>query len=100
MLITLARFYCTLSLALPPVALVVLGTLMAEFKENGPQSNGLGTFILIAGTILMVLSVNAVIAGIIAWRWPSVRTTFSRFAWTAAALLGLSVVLYGVLRLL
>ena len=100
MLLTLARFYSTLSLALPPVALVVLGTAIAGFKENGPQSNGLGTFILIAGTILGVLSINAAITGIVAWRWPSVRTTCSRVTWTAAALLGLSVVLYGVLRLL
>ncbi len=100
MLISLARFYCTLSLALPPVELVVLGSLIAGFKENGPQSNGLGTLILIAGTILMVLTINAAIAGIVIWRWPSVRTTYSRVARTAAALLGLSVVLYGVLRLL
>lgn len=100
MLISLARFYCTLSLALPPVGLVVLGTLIAGFKENGPQSNGLGTFLLIAGTILMVLTINAAIAGTVAWRWPSCRTTFSRVAWMAGALLGLSVVLYGVLSLL
>lgn len=100
MLTTLARFYSTLSLALPPVALVVLGSMIAGFKENGPQSNGLGTFILIAGTILGVLSVNAVIVGIVAWRWPSVRTTFSRVAWMAGALFGLAVILYGVFSLL
>lgn len=100
MLITLARFYCTLSLALPPVALVVFGTAITGFKENGPQSNGLGTLILIAGTTMVVLSINAVIAGLVAWRWPSGRTTFSRVAWMAGALLILSVVLYWVLRLL
>ncbi len=99
MLITLARFYCTLSFAIPPVALVVLGAAIAGFKENGPQSNGLGTFILIAGTILGVLAVNAVIAGIVAWRWPSTRTTFVSVAWMAGALLGLSVVLYKVFSL-
>jgi hypothetical protein len=100
MLIPLVRFYCTLSLALPPVALVVLGAAIAGFKENGPQSNGLGTFILIAGTILGGLTINAVIAGIVAWRWPSGRTTFAHVAWTAGALLGLSVVFYGLLGLL
>jgi hypothetical protein len=98
MLLTLARFYSTLSLALPPVALVVLGAMIAGYKETGPQSNGLGTFILIAGTILAGLSINAAVAGIVAWRWPSARTTFSRIAWMAGALLILSVVLYGMLR--
>ncbi len=100
MLLTLTRFYSTLSLALPPVALVVISAMIAGFKETGPQSNGLGTLILIAGTIMVVLSINAVIAGLVAWRWPSGRTTFSRVAWMAGALLVLSVVLYWVLRLL
>lgn len=100
MLLTLARFYSTLSLALLPVALVVIGVMIAGFKETGPQSNGLGTFILIAGTILAGLSVNATIAGIVAWYWPSARTTFSRVCWMAGALLGLAVVLYEVLGLL
>lgn len=100
MLITLIRFYSALSFALPPVALVMLGSMIAGYKETGPQSNGLGTFILIAGTILAVLTINAAIAGIVAWRWPSGRTTFSRVAWMARALLSLSVVLYGVLSLL
>jgi|GEM_PF-3067893 len=100
MLLALARFYSTLSLALPPVALVVIGFMIAGFKETGPQSNGLGTLILIAGTTLSGLSINATIAGIAAWRCPSIRTTFSRVAWTAVALLGLAVVLYGMLRLL
>ncbi len=100
MLTKLCRLYSTLSLALPPVALVVLGTMIAGFKENGPQSNGLGTFILIAGTIMVVLAINATIAGIVAWRWPSGRPTFSRVAWTAGALLGLSAVLYWLLGLL
>jgi hypothetical protein len=100
MLITLARYYSTLSLALPPVALVVLGVMIAGFKETGPQSNGLGTFILIAGTILAGLLINAAIAGIIAWRWPGARTTFSHVAWMGGTLLGLAVVLYDVLALL
>ena len=100
MLLTLARFYSTLSLALPPVALAVCGAMLVGFNETGPQSNGLGTLILIAGTIMVVLSINAVIAGLVAWRWPSGRTTFSRVAWMAGALLVLSVVLYWMLRLL
>jgi len=100
MLITLIRFYSALSFALPPVALVVLSTMIACFKENGPQSNGLGTFILIAGTILAVLTINAAIAGIVAWRWPSGRTTFSQVTWTAGTLLGLSIAFFGVIRLL
>ncbi|MFZ2277548.1 MAG: hypothetical protein WAW39_07105 [Prosthecobacter sp.] len=100
MLLTLARFYSTLSLALPPVALVVIGVMIAGFKETGPQSNGLGTFILIAGTILAGLSVNAAIAGIVAWRWPSARTTFLCVACMAGVLLVLAVILNEVLRLL
>ncbi|MDB6004779.1 MAG: hypothetical protein JWR15_1766 [Prosthecobacter sp.] len=100
MLITLCRFYSTLSLALPPVALVVLGTMIAGFKEDGPQSNGLGTLIVIAGTILAVLGINAAIVGIVVWRWPAGRPAFSQVAWTAGALFGLSAVLYWVLGLL
>ncbi len=97
---TLARFYCTLSLALLPVALVVLGAMIAGFKESGPQSNGLGTFILIAGTVMVVLAINAAITGIVAWRWPGIRPRFSHVAWTVGALLGLSVVLCWLLSLL
>ncbi|MBN8417327.1 MAG: hypothetical protein J0L73_00270 [Verrucomicrobia bacterium] len=100
MLITLIRFYSALSFALPPVALVVLGTMIAGYKETGPQSNGLGTFVLIAGTILAVISVNSAIAGIVAWCWPGARTTFSHVTWMAGALLLLSVAFYGVIRLL
>ncbi|MCB1275969.1 hypothetical protein [Prosthecobacter sp.] len=76
MLLLIGRIYTALSFALPLATLVVSAIWIARFKENGPQSAGLGPLMVGALTVLGVLTANAVLAGLLAWSQPACRTSF------------------------
>lgn len=86
MLVLLGRCYVALSLALPSVALVIAAFWISRFKENGPQSAGTGPLVLTLATVLGVLTVNALLAGLLAWLQPACRTSFAVVALLVAGL--------------
>lgn len=92
MLQLLGRIYTTLSFALPWVAVVVSGYCILRFKENGPQSAGLGPFVVIVLTVLAVLVVNALAAGLLAWFQPVCRVPVSRVLLVIACLVAMMAV--------
>lgn len=65
MLTSLGRAYATLSFAAPPAALVGILGLLAGFRENGPQSQGLGALVVIAAAVLGALLLNALVAAVL-----------------------------------
>ena len=73
MAVLLGRLYTTLSLAALPTALLAVVVMVAGFEESGPQSQGLGVLVMGAAVVLLVLFVNAAIAGLLAWRVVVVR---------------------------
>jgi len=86
MMILIGRFYTTGSLAALPAALVVVGMMLAMFREHGPQSQGLGALAIGAAGVLAVLGVNALIAGILAYTVPSVRPSWTAFGITTVSM--------------
>ena len=58
----IGRIYTTLSLALLPVALVLIFTYLYSFDERGPQAQGLPALMVIFAVILGVLGVNTLVA--------------------------------------
>ena len=95
----LGRSYTTLSLAVLPVALVVMFTFLYTFKEHGPQSQGLPALMLIFATILAVLGVNTLAATLLSVFIVDVRPKLKTYLYT---LLAMSVIggiaIFGFIR--
>lgn len=86
----LGRFYTSLSLAMLPVAIVIVLLLLIGFRENGPQSQGLGALAVIAAIVLGSLAINAIIASILSYTVISIRPTFRQFVIYVASISALA----------
>lgn len=81
----LGRIYTTVSLAVLPVALVVMFTYLYTFNEQGPQSQGLPALMLILAVILGVLGVNTLAATILSVLVANVRPKLKPYLYTLLA---------------
>ena len=82
----LAQGYTLISLAALPAAVVVCGSWLRGFKENGPQSAGAGlAAMMVLGTI-GVFAVNALVAGLVAFFAPSTRPSWPNYGIAVAVL--------------
>ena len=89
-LFIIGRIYTTLSLAVLPVACIVMLVFLARFEEHGPQSQGLGALIIIFVIILAVLVLNAIIAGLLSYFVAATRPRTRQFAASLVLLLALA----------
>lgn len=69
----LGRVYTTFSLAVLPVALVLMFVFLYSLKEHGSQSQGLPALVMIYAVILGVLGINTLAATLLAVLVPEVR---------------------------
>jgi len=58
----IGRIYTTISLAVLPVALVVMFTYIYSLDEKGPQAQGLPALMVILAVLLGVLGINTLVA--------------------------------------
>jgi pheromone shutdown protein TraB len=81
----LGRIYTTVSLAVLPVALVVMFTYLYTFNEQGSQSQGLPALMLIFAVILGVLGINTLAATILSVLVANVRPKSKPYLYTLLA---------------
>ena len=95
----IGRIYTTLSLAVLPVALVVMFTYLYSFDEHGPQSQGLPALMLIFATILAVLGVNTLAATLLSVFVKDVRPKLKTYLYTLLAMSVVGgIVIFGFIR--
>lgn len=90
----LGRLYTTLSLAVLPVALVVMFTYLYTFDEHGPQSQGLPALVVILAAILGVLGVNTLAVTLLSIFNADVRPKKKQYLNTLLATAGLAALVY------
>lgn len=95
----IGRAYTTLSLAVLPVAFVVMFAFLAGFKEHGPQSQGLPALIMIYAVIIGVLGVNTLVATLLSVLVVKVRPVKKQYFLTLLALAGIAGLFYLVIIL-
>ena len=98
MLPVLGRIYTTISFALPWAALVLSAYRVLHFKESGPQSAGLGPFVVIVATVLAAVVLNALLAGLLAWFQPICRVPVTRVILVVGFLLAIAALAGWLLR--
>ena len=95
----LAQGYTLLSLAALPASVVVCGSWMASFKENGPQSAGAGVAAMFVMGTIAAFAVNALIAGLVAFFAPSTRPSWPDYGIAVAVLTVVQLCLWTFLNL-
>ena len=95
----LGRIYTTLSLAVLPVALVVMFTYLYTFEEHGPQSQGLPALAIILGVILGFLGINTLAATLLSLFVKDVRPKLKTYLYTLLAMTVVGgIVIFGFIR--
>jgi hypothetical protein len=95
----LGRIYTTLSLAVLPVALVMMFVFLYSLKEHGPQSQGLPALVMIYAVILGVLGINTLAATLLSVLVAEVRPATKQYFLTLLALSVLAGLSYLVIFL-
>jgi cytochrome c biogenesis protein CcdA len=96
----LGRIYTTLSLAVLPVALVVMFTYLYTFEEHGPQSQGLPALAIILGVILGFLGINTLAATLLSLFVKDVRPKWKSYLYTLLAMSVVGgIVIFGFIRI-
>jgi len=90
----IGRLYTTLSLALLPVALVVMFTYLYTFDEQGSHSQGLPALVIILAVVLGVLGVNTLAVTLLSVLNADVRPKKKQYLYTLLAITGLAVLFY------
>lgn len=95
----IGRIYTTSSLAVLPVACIVMVVFLFGFEEHGPQSQGLGALLVIYAMVLGVLGLNAIIAGLLSYFVVAARPTKKQFALCLVSMVGLAGLFYFMIKL-
>jgi len=90
----LGRIYTTLSLAVLPVALIVMFSYLYSFDEHGPQVQGLPALMVIYAVILSVLGINTLVATLVSIFVADMRPTKKQYLLTLLAMALLAGLFY------
>jgi len=90
----IGRIYTTLSLAVLPVALVLVFTYAYSLDEHSPQAQGLPALVKIIAIIVGVLGVNTLVATLLAVFNRDVRPKKKPYLYTLLAMIVMGGLLY------